>query len=409
MGCFCRQAVEALSASGSAQVGATLAANGSIAVAASAQVGVTLPAVDAAIPAIAAWLAARLLPAPAWAPDPAWLEVTLPDAPMPPAALGVLVSLVQACKSALDELGLNLAHPGGAVPLARIIGTLNRRSGGLDVLLQDARPWEALATLNAQIDTVADALAKGCVTASSALSPSLSAVAGTGVGAAAELQAGAGLPGSAGLAMSAGAPHGPPLAPWRPLIRQIRALAPLISIGQMLNLDFGAPDAAERLTQLIRNLRAIVLPPLENTTLILRAVARMDAVARLRVSFGVDPRLAPFERVVRAVERKALTVRQALPTALRVVDGRLLGMAERPPNPSLLLNAATLAIACRIVPDQMRWNPPPYAHFALLTAGVPAMALNRAMAALGTAPILAAPCGHGCDAGSVARELGITA
>ena len=351
MGCFCAQAVEAMARDDQPNT----------AVEDNAQ---DLDQ-DPVMPAIHEWLSSRLLPARAWEPDPDWMDVDLPDPPMPPEALGVLVNLVQTYRTTQDELQLDLTDPEAASKLTRIVATLNRRTPILEALADD-RPWEQVALYNDQIEAVHDAVVNNVI-------GNAQEVADT-----------------------------PPVSPWRPLIRKLRALAPLVAVAGLTEID---PADTDALAQLVRKLRAVALPPLEDPVLVLRTISRLSAVARLRSSFGADPRTVPFERVKRALERKAAAVQAMLPENIRMEDGNLVGMPLHEANPSQLVNADIIEQAQKIVPDQMRWQPPPRDELDLLTVAAPVLALTRAMTAIGPSPIRTSPCGHTCDAGAVGRAI----
>ncbi len=357
MGCFCVQAIEALAQEDPARDAEPDAD----------QDAADLPAIPDVIPAVYSWLYSRLLPSDVWRPEDEWQEIELPDPPMPPESLGVLTALVQAYTTARTEFDLDLTDPDDQSKLTRIVGTLNRRTPLLEAMAEDTRPWEQVALFDDQLNFVRSAIE------ANQLPP------------------------------PEDVEQGPPLAPWRPLIRKLRALAPLVAVGQMLDIDFAEPDATETLAKLVRDLRTIDLPPLVDSMLVLRTLARVGAIARLRASFGADPRQVPFERVTRALDRKAAEVQQLLPDHMRVEAGQLIGMPQREPNPSQFFNADTLERAQKIDPDTMRWQPPPYRELDLLTVGAPVMALARAMGGLMPSPIRTAPCGYQCDAGPAGR------
>ena len=327
------------------------------------------PPEDETVAAVGNWLAARWLPALEWTPDPEWLEAKVPDPPMPPEALGVLIGLVQACQAG-QMMQLDLTEPEQAPKLARIVGTLNRRMQDVAWVEQDTRPWDKVAALNDQADSVRAAVVQGVFPEQPEAEPE------------------------------------PPIAPWRPLIVKVKALTPLLAVGQMLGLDLADVEAPEQLAKLVRNLRRVRLPPLENPVLVLRVIARLNAIARIKASFGADPRRVPFERVVSALERKMEAVRQMLPEQVQLEDGQLVGMPPKQPNPSQLINADILEAAQKIKPrtlEQLDWRPPPSDQLDLLTTGAPVMTLARLMATLGTPPVRTGPCGRQCDAAAVAR------
>lgn len=355
MGCFCIEAVQALHETEEAET---------------EPVTPEAPVEDETVAAVGTWLAARWLPAAEWAPDPEWQQAELPDPPMAPESLGVLVALVQAYQAG-QTMQLDLTVPDQVPKLARIIGTLNRRMPALEWMERDTRPWNQVAALNDQTDSVRGAIAQGVFAEQAKPEPE------------------------------------PPLAPWRPLIIKVKALAPLLAVGQMLDLDLADDAAPEQLAKLVRSLRKVVLPPLENPLRVFRVIARLNAIARIEASFGADPRTVPFQRIRAALDRKIQAVKEMLPEQIEVKDGRLLGMPFVQPNPSQLVNADTIAAARGIRPETMerlRWKPPPAEDMDLLTTGAPVMTLTRLMRTLRAPPVRAAPC-QACDAATVMRGL----
>ncbi len=329
----------------------------------------------------ASWLAARWLPSPApWRPDPAWLGIELPAPPMPPAASAVLLGLVQARLDCIASLGLDPAEPAAAAGLARVVATLDARLPSLQPLADDPRPWQALATLNADADAVLAAASGG------ALAPAL-----------APARAPAGGPGAAQARAEAGAAMAE-LAPWRPLIGRVKALAPLLATARLLGLEPAQPSFGPVLAAQVRALRTLALPPLADPTLLLRVTAQLAAVARLKASFGADPRLRPFAGVQAAVRRKVAAAAALLPAPF--------APPPCPPNPSSLVNAQVMALLGALTPERLSglaWQVPARDGLALLTTVAPVAALAAQVALLGTGAVRAAPCGQDCDAARVAR------
>ena len=232
----------------------------------------------------------------------------------------------------------------------------------------DEQPWEELATLNDQVDTVRRAV-------------------------------------SANLLEPEPQPE-PPLGPWRATVAQVKALAPLVGLFRLEALDPADPASVDRLADTVRRLRQVRLPPLADVNGVMRAVGRADAVARLRDSLGVDPRTQPFERVRAAVQRRADKVAELLPDTVRLHDGVLSGMPERQPNPGLLVNAPTVRDAMALTPatlSRLRWQVPDWQDLPLLTSALPVAALARALGRAGPNPVRQSPCGPGCDAADAAR------
>ena len=364
MGCFCRQTVAAM------RVGMPQMA---LSVAAQADLSLRLRVEDHTVNAIANWLAARWLPAPLWQPDLAWLDIHLPEPPMPAASLSVLSGLIQARLTCMAAFGIDPGVPAHLPRLARIITTLNLRIPELELLAADETPWQQLATLNDQVDVVLQALDHGL------LHPPSLTVQGPDV-------------------------SGPPIAPWRGLLVKVKALAPLIAILRALNIDPTHTGAAMLLSEQVRALRALTLPELGQPLIVFRLISRFHAIARLRLSLGADPRTVAFSRVRLAVQRKVDGLAVRLPPSIRLLDGHLSGMPSRQPNPSLLLTPAIMA-QLQSLPlgllNRLRWQVPEFHQLTLLTTVAPVVALVEQLRALGLDPVLAAPCGTGCDAGAV--------
>ncbi len=312
--------------------------------------------------AVAGWLAARWLPGADWVPDPAWLDHPWPEPLLPQASQGVLLALLSARDACREVLGVD---PEGdmTAPLTRIVMTLNRRMPEFAALDEDRRPWSALAQLNDQVDAVRRAV-------------------------------------QAGVFEPPPQPE-PPLGPWRQVVGKVKALAPIVALGRMLQADLVDEGAVEQLAAVVRRLRQVRLPPLRDPGLVMRQVTRFDAVARLRDSLGADPQPVPFERVKGAVMQRLREAAEQLPPAVRLEDGALRGMPERQPNPGMLMNAATMQAARALtqpVLDRLQWQVPAFHEFPLLTAAAPVAALVRGMARVGPNPVRPSPCDRGCDA-----------
>lgn len=175
------------------------------------------PPADEIIPAVSDWLAAHWLPAPPWQPDPEWMETELPDPPMEPQALSVIIGMIQAQQACEATMGVDATQPDQVSKLARIVGTLNRRMRDLQWVEEEAAPWQRLATRNDQIDSVRDAIEKNVF-----------------------------------VPPPPDEEEEPPFQPWRPLFVKLKALAPLVAVAQLLRLDFSETEAPERLADKVR-------------------------------------------------------------------------------------------------------------------------------------------------------------
>ncbi len=323
------------------------------------------------VEALTHWLARRWLPAPPWEPDPEWLETEWPDPAMPPTAMAVLTSLFVAQRACRDALDLDPAQPADLKALTRIVATLNRRTEQMQDAERDQPPWERVALLNGQADTTRDAAVQRIFHPRPRQEDEV------------------------------------PFGPWRETVVKLKALSPLVAIGQMLQLDFAEPSALDRLAAAVRPLRQVELPPLDDPGTVLRTLARNDAIGRLWTSFGRDPRPVPFERVARAVQDKLRRAVEALPDEVQYREGVLAGLPETPPNPSQLVNAATVAAARKLTQqmlDRVNWDVPRYEDLPLLASGSPVAALVGSLRRLGASPVQDAPCNRDCDAASAMRD-----
>ena len=346
------------------------------------------------VAAVSAWLSARWLPtAVPWAPDPAWLDLPLPaPPPIPAASLSVLVALVTARHTIQLALDLDPLLPDDLHQLTRVVATLNLRMDLLRPLAEDWRPWTALAQLDAQLDAVGTALAAGLFEPAQ-------------VQAQLELQASS---------------LNPSLPSWRALLARLMALAPLVAIANTLKLDLGDPGWVEQLAVTVRALHRVTLPKLADVALVLNLVARLDAATRLQASLGA----LPFPELRGAVAAKLRAVLRLMPPGVRLGEhvregvgeqaggqaGALLGMPALLPNPSLVINAPTVAGAARLTATataRLNWQVPDFTALPLLTVGSPAASLVAGLrGSLGLeAPVRFSPCGTGCDAQAAMRAL----
>jgi len=378
MGCFCRQApllwpvVPALPAA-SLSPGASVSLDLSL-----QEPGLGVPGAPM-LAAVSAWLSARWLPGPAFAPDPALLDVDWPAPPMPPQAMSTLLSLVLARASLVRVLGLDPVRPADLARLARVIATLNLRADLLAALLAAEPRWDALVTPLAQADLVARAAAAG-ILALPAPNVRLAATLATGV----------------------------PVAPWRPVLAKVKLLVPLVAIGQALSVDWTAPGAVDTLAALLRQLRALLLPPLTNLPMVLQLLARFDAAARLQLALGVNPRLVGPARVRAMVAARMTAAIRLMPPGLTLQAGVVAGLPPMQPNPSLILDPVVIRLALALRPpvlDRLRWQVPPFESLPLLTTGLPLASLLEALSKLGLDPIRHAPCGPVCDAAAAVQAL----
>lgn len=325
--------------------------------------------------AVSAWFTARWLPAEPWQPDPAWLDIPVPELPMPQAGLGVLLALVQARATCRKVLGVDIARPDTSMRLARVVATLDLRLPDLRrFLAADRRPWDELAMLLHHADTIRKAAASVANQARQ----------------------------DERLAEPAPAPS----PAWRKQAARVKLLAPLVAIGTAAEIDFAQPDAVRQLAELVLRLRQVTLPPLADIAVVLRLVARLDAIGRIRDILGFDPAPLPFQQVCDAVQSQVEDALDRVPDA-RLAEGTLVGMPPAALNLSTLLNPATVQATARLpvaALARLDWQVPDFEAFDLLRVGAPVLALTRAFVSVGIDPIAQRPCTR-CDAGGAMRAV----
>lgn len=321
------------------------------------------------VAAVSSHLSLRWLPpAIPWHPDPAWLELKLPTLRMPAASLSVLLNLVMARQAILLAFKLDVLIAADLLKLQRIVLTLNLRTDLLTPLSLDWRPWLALGSLLHQVTTVRLAITAGLFLPSLDLSGQV-----------------------------------PLTAPWRGLLLQVKALAPLAAIAATLKLNLADPAWSMQLAAIIRPLRLVLLPLLAAPGLVLQLVAQVTAMAQLHLAFGP----LPFPQLRAALVLRLQEVLQLLPPGIRLVNGQLLGMPNLLPNPSLILNAPTISAVAKLsATAQLNWQVPAFAQLPLLTVGAPVAALIAGWPALNVgSAIRLSPCGPLCDAAAAVKAL----
>ncbi len=324
---------------------------------------------DPVLPALHRWLVARWLPAPAFLPDPAWKDVSLAKPLLTATALSTISTLIEAADRCRKSLGIDLMTAAGPKQLARAVSTLDARlSDSAQSLPNMAQAQQVLQALE-QVQAAERAISSGM------------------------FDEGPEKPGAADV----------PIGPWRPLLSSVMALAPLIALGRHLALDWSDPAAVDALAGQLRTLAGIKLPPISDQAQLLEALAQADAVSRLRAGLGTTDVLAARSMV----QDRAEAAMAALPPTVRAATtGELVGMPSLPPNPSLLLNKATLQLAETLTPDvlgRMRWQVPQSTELSLITSGLPVASLAGCLAQLGASPPRPTPCAH-CDAGRLTGD-----
>ena len=189
-----------------------------------------------------------------------------------------------------------------------------------------------------------------------------------------------------------------------PLLRQVRALAPLLAAATQLGESLEPADTlAQRMAEAVHRLRAVAVPPLAEPALLGRLHALTSALDRIRNSLGVDPTEVGPAAVERAVaertEKAAALLRRQPPQPPHELPYCPSAIA-----PPAVVQAATSKGAQALA--AIAWKVPPAGTLAGAQAGLLAAALAKRMQGLGITAVRAAPCGTDCDAGRIARALG---
>lgn len=325
------------------------------------------------VTAAAARLAARDLPAPPWQPEPAWLDADLPTPTLTAGAIATLSGFATLRAQTRDAFGIDPLQPDQARPLARAIATLHARLAALAEAgppVPDPAPWQRLADAAAAAERVRQAATLGLLA-----------------------------PGPAQQAAYA-QPAGRPMRHWLPLLRRVRALAPLIATSRQLDLPEDDPAALpQRLAGAMRQLRSLPLAPPPPPSAA-RLMALFSAAQRLRESTGIDP-----VAVGQAATAEEVASRTAVAAALLRRHGG--DAPDLPWCPTRLASAevitAAAAPATRAIAG-ITWQVPSAASLPALHNALAAGTLARqATALLGGSPMRTAPCGSTCDAARLLR------
>ena len=375
MGCFCHASMAPLIAmlpQLQATAGATAAATATVTPAAN------LPGANIA-QALAGWLAAHGLPAAPWTPEPGWLAAPLPKLRLSLSAVTTISALAQLRAQALSQLGLDLMVPAQARAFARVVATMNARMSALAAAPAmrsfSPQPLLRLASLNSAIEQVQLGLQAGVFAPSQPLLTALTM------------------------------PAGRPMALWTAFLAQLRRLAPMIAAGTQLNVPL---SETAQLGAALRALSRIALPPLAAPQLMASLTATLSALARLQASLGVNPLQLGLPGLTARIQAKLNVMLRAVASAFglklqganpqAVLAALLAQLPHLPPVPTDFATApvVTAALGAHALAS-LNWNVP-----ALLPAtqiGLPAAAFAAQLhASFGVPPVLASPCGSGCDA-----------
>ncbi len=327
------------------------------------------------VQALANWMGARALPAPAWMPDPAWLELPLPRMTLSASAMATISALAQLRAQVLAQFGIDLLQPGQARAFAGIVATMNARMSAMAMANFTPLGWLRLAALNGAIDQL---------------------------NLAQKLEVPFQIP-AAGLPM----PGGLPMANWRQFLAALSALAPMIAAAAQLNVNLSENFSAA-LAVAIRPLAALVLPHLPSLSMMASLTAALSAVAQLRVSLAIDPLQIGLPAVQAAVALRLSSLVQALPACFpfdplaMLVDEVLALLPPLPYCPTSLATQAVVTAAMSIHAQALaalNWQVPAAMSLSGVSVGLPAVAFAAQLkASLGISAAVQAPCGSGCDA-----------
>lgn len=378
MGCFCHASLTALEAQ------APRLALPAVSLDVQADVSATV-ALDLAPPgagliaALAAWLAARGLPATPWQPDPAWMTLNLPMPQMSASAVATISALVQLRTQVLAQFNIDLLVPAQVPALARIVATMNARlTASVALPSLDLSAWIKLAALNDSLDQVQAALRAGV------LAPPVP------------------------MMMALQRPGGIPIGQWSVLLAPLRRLAPLIAAAMQLNVSV---TETASLAAALRLLAQVKLPALAAPDLMASLTVGLSAVVRLQASLRLDPLQQGPQAVAARIQAKLRVVLAAVASvfgANLTLDAAIpLLLAKLPALPVVPSSLATqdvirLAVQARAL-AAANWQVPalPAASIGLSTCAFVA----QMQAALRIQAVLPAPCGSGCDAASLLRAI----
>ena len=371
MVCFCKE-----SASSLAQ---TLP---SLSVSASESLSFSLAAADQ-VSALARLLMSRGLPATQWNPDPSWLQLELPAAPLNANAMATLTAFAQ-LQATAAPMGMNLTTAPGARAFAELSASIAARVSVLATMPipVNAAPYAQLA-----------ATLQACAQVAAALSMNTNLLASLSASASAANASSAGLPASA---LSNASPN-TNMSLWAGFVAQMRALLPVLPLVAQLNLS---GDISAQLSQALKAMLSIPMPqmPIASLTLMSSLTSTLAAMAQIRQTLGVDPLSVGLPTLKAMVEDK-------IQATIRMVES-LLGMplsavpqllAPLQVCPALVATPTNVSLAASLNFPPINWNIPPIGSLPILSTGLPIAAfVTQLRAALGLNMALS-PCMAGCD------------
>ena len=335
------------------------------------------------------WLSARAFPGLPWAPNPAWLNLRLPQMQMSASAVATISAMATLRAQVLAQFGIDLLLPRQVPAFARVVATMSARLGALAALNMTFNPlgWLQLSGLMNAIVQVELALNAGLL-----------------------------LP-SPSLLLNLTVPGGIPMARWGGFLALLEALLPMIAATAQLNASL---TETAQLAAALRVMAKLQLPMLPAGQLQLMAslTAALTAIAQLQLHLGLPGGV--LELGLPAVALRVQARLAALLTALRLQlgitlppGGSLLNalLALLPPLPPVALPTTfatkeVVALALRMqAMAALTWQVP--AAIPALQIGLPTCAFAASLnESLNLKAVLPAPCGSGCDAAKIMRALG---
>jgi hypothetical protein len=327
--------------------------------------------------ALADFLAARALPAPAWTPDAAWLGLQLPRMTLSASAMATISALAQLRAQVQARFGLDLLLPEQAALFRGIVATMQARVAAMATVTVNPLAWQRLAAVCSAADRLTLALKLGAPFQVPAEPPM---------------------------------PGGVPLSAWRQFLAALVALAPMIAAAAQLNVNLSEHFTAA-LAASVRPLNGLILPPPANAGLMANLTAALTAVAQLRASLGIDPLRIGLPAVREMVSLRLAATMQQLPSQfpfnpLRLAEAELLSLLPQIPYcPTSLATEAVVSAAASINAQalaSLNWQVPEAMSLSAVRVGLPAASFAASLhAALGIDAAVQAPCGSGCDAASI--------
>lgn len=348
-------------------------------------VALGIPGADVPM-SLSVWLSARGLPVLPWAPNPAWLNLKLPQMQMSMQAVATISAMATMRAQVLAQFGIDLLNPRQAAAFARIVATMSARLSLLANIQFNPLAWLQLSALLNAVVQVELALKAGLL-----LPP-------------------------ANLHLALTMPGGVPLPNWKAFLAALMALLPMISATAQLSASLTETAQLSAALRVMARLQLPVLPP-GQLQLMASLTAALTAVAQIQMHLGLP--MSPLELGPKAIAIRIQARLAALLAALRVQmniaippGGSLLAalLALLPPLPPVPL--PTLFATKEVVMLAMRmqaiaavnWQVP--AVIPALQIGLPTCALVAQLnESLNLKAVLPAPCGSGCDAAKIMSAL----